>query len=130
MAYIGTCSLAEGKKALLSLVDEIKANKLDWNEAETRFQIIDRIIIDCLGWPRDMIRLEQPQNRKFSDYELGLPRKVIWEAKKEGKIFDLPTNSNKNILCDLASIVEADAEAKEAVEQVQLAFLLRSFRSI
>lgn len=119
MAYIGTCSLSEGKKALLALIDEIKANNLDWNEAETRFQIIDRLIIECLGWPREMVRLEQPQNRKYSDYELGLPRKVIWEAKKEGKVFDLPANSNKNTLCDLASIIESDEEAREAIEQVQ-----------
>jgi GTPase SAR1 family protein len=119
MAYIGTCSLAEGKLALTSLIDEIKMNNLDWNEAETRFQIIDRIITDCLGWPREMIRLEQPQNRKFSDYELGTPRRVIWEAKKEGKVFDLPANANKNILCDLASIIESDSETREAIEQVQ-----------
>lgn len=119
MSYIGTCSLAQGQRALDLLLDEITSQNLDWNEAETRFQIIDRLLIECLGWPRDMFRLEQPQGRKYTDYELGKPRKMIWEAKKEGRVFDLPANHNKNILCDIASVIQVDNDAKEAIEQVQ-----------
>ncbi len=119
MAYITTCTLAEGQKSLGKLIEDINVNNLDWNEAETRFQIIDRILMECLGWPRDMIRLEQPQERKFTDYEFGNPRRMIWEAKRTGNVFDLPANFNKNLLSDLPSIMKVDDNAKEAIEQAQ-----------
>ena len=69
MGYISTCTLKEGEKALNLLLSDLEIKSLDWNEAETRFQIIDRILINCLGWPKELIRLEQPQGRKYTDYE-------------------------------------------------------------
>lgn len=119
MAYSEIKTLAEGQQALSVLLEDIEINKLDWNEAETRFQILDRLIVECLGWTRDSIRLEQPQNRQYSDYELGNPRRIIWEAKREGRTFDLPANSTNNVLCDLPSIMAVDEFAKEAISQVQ-----------
>ena len=87
MTQLGTTSIAEGKRALESLVKEVTELKLDWNEAETRFQIIDRIIVDCLGWPLESVRLEQSQKgRAYSDYELGNPRCAIWEAKRQDHV--------------------------------------------
>lgn len=119
MRDIGTTSIAEGQKALAELIDEINQNGLDWNEAETRFHIIDRIIVNCLGWPREEIRLEQPQGRSYSDYELGLPRQSIWEAKKEKRTFDLPSKAQKSVTSDLSSILALGGEAAEAIKQVQ-----------
>ncbi len=55
----GTTTIAEGCAALESPIEEIVENGLDWSEAETGFQIIDRIIVDCLGWPRSTVRPEQ-----------------------------------------------------------------------
>lgn len=119
MADIGTTNIAEGQKALADLITDINKKSLNLNEAETRFHIIDHIIVDCLGWPRKHVRLEQPQGRSYSDYELGHPRCSIWEAKKEGRTFDLPSRSQKNIISDLPSILALGGEAAEAIKQVQ-----------
>ena len=81
MTDTGTTTIADGQEALKRLVKDITESSLDWNEAETRFQIIDRIIVDCLGWPRELLRLEQAhEGRAYTDYELGQPRCAIWEA--------------------------------------------------
>lgn len=119
MTEVGTTTIAEGKAALENLIDEIQTNKLDWNEAETRFQIIDRIIVECLGWPRESVRLEQAHNRTYSDYELGLPRRAIWEAKRQKLTFELPAHPKGNFLRDLPSVIALDEDVSEAISQVQ-----------
>lgn len=119
MQNIGTMTIANGQNAVARLVDDISINQLDWNEAETRFQIIDRIIVECLGWPREVVRLEQPQGRAYSDYELGLPRKSIWEAKRENRTFELPANPSAKLVGDIPSILALGGEAAEAIKQVQ-----------
>ena len=69
MTKIGTKTIVEGREAVDRLLEDINGSRLDWNEAETRFQIIDRIIVDCLGWARTLVRLEQGQEgRAYSDY--------------------------------------------------------------
>ena len=111
MSQLGTTTIADGQVALEALVKEINESKLDWNEAETRFHIIDRIIVDCLGWPRESIRLEQGQkHRAFSDYELGNPRCAIWEAKRQNRTFELPADPLGNIVKDLPSVMALDNE--------------------
>jgi hypothetical protein len=116
---LGTTTIAEGMEALARLLDDIATHRLDWNEAETRFQIIDRIIVECLGWRRETLRLEQAQGRAYFDYELGLPRRAIWEAKRENRTFDLPANPKANPVTDLASIMALGGEAADAIRQVQ-----------
>ncbi len=66
-----------------------------------------------------MIHVEISHNRKYSDYELGSPRKLIWEAKKEGVFFELPANHRKNIRVDIASIFETSDSVKKAMNQVR-----------
>jgi len=120
MQVVGTTSIAQGHAALVSLLERIKANKIDWNEAETRFQIIDALIVDCLGWHRDVVRLEQHQDRQYSDYELGLPRRAIWEAKRERRTFELPAAiAPTNLISDLPSLIALKGEVAEAIQQVQ-----------
>ena len=119
MNELGTTNIADGQEAVKSLVKDIDKSNLDWNEAETRFQIIDRIILDCLGWPRASLRLEQAHNRTYADYELGDPRCVIWEAKRENRIFELPADPQGKIVKDLPSIMALDTEVSEAIRQVQ-----------
>ena len=93
MKDLGTTTIADGTKAISRLIEDIATNELDWNEAETRFQIIDRVIVECLGWPRGSLRLEQTQEgRAYSDYELGEPRCAIWEAKRQNRTFELPAD--------------------------------------
>ena len=120
MTKIGTKTIVEGREAVDRLLEDINGSRLDWNEAETRFQIIDRIIVDCLGWERTLVRLEQGQEgRAYSDYELGEPRCAIWEAKRQDRTFDLPAAPRGNIVKDLQSIMALDAEASVAIRQVQ-----------
>ena len=75
MTQLGTTTIAVGKKALEALIEEISAAKLDWNEAETRFQIIDRVIVDCLGWsPRiSSLRAKVRREELFPITNLELP---------------------------------------------------------
>ena len=119
MTEIGTTTVASGGEALERLLHDIDTSDLKWNEAETRFRIIDRIIEDCLGWPKESIRLEQPQDGTYSDYELGDPRCAIWEAKRQNHTFELPADPKANLVKDLKSIAALDKEASGAVTQVQ-----------
>lgn len=111
--------MANGRKILKELLDEFSKPSTDMNEAETRFHLIDKIINSCLGWPKDLIHVEVAQERKYTDYELGEPRLVIWEAKREGKTFELPANPDKNLLVDLPSILLLGQDVKDAINQVQ-----------
>jgi hypothetical protein len=45
-------SLDRGHWNLQQIVKEIGGDHTDWNEAGTRFHIIDRILIECLGCAR------------------------------------------------------------------------------
>ena len=117
MAEVHT--LAEGEAALRRLLDEVTHSPPDWTEADTRFRIIDRLIVECLGWPRDVVRLETRQGRPATDYELGSPRQVIWEAKKEGAVFELPAGYASSSICDLASLIKMGGDIAEAIEQAR-----------
>jgi predicted type IV restriction endonuclease len=120
MNSLGLTTIADGQIALARLVKDVAEHRLDWNEAETRFQIIDRLIVECLGWPREMLRLEQSLGgRAYSDYELGHPRQAIWEAKREKRTFELPANPKAKTVADLASVMALGGEAADAIVQVQ-----------
>jgi len=117
--FVGTVSLDKGRKALGRLIADIDKRKNELNEAETRFHFIDLFLTKCLGWPRQMIHVEQPYEREYTDYELGEPRAIIWEAKREGRYFELPANPTKKIIASLASIMHTSKEANEAIRQAQ-----------
>ena len=117
--FVGTVTLDKGRRAFHQLMADLENKKPDWNEAETRFQFIDPLLTKCLGWPRPMIHVEQAQDRMYTDYELGQPRAIIWEAKREGTYFDLPANPSNRILVSLASIMQSSPAASSAVHQVQ-----------
>ncbi len=60
------------------------------NEAQTRFDLIDELLLKCFAWEKHEIFLEHAEGRTYTDYELGSPKIAIIEAKKEGVSFDLP----------------------------------------
>ncbi|WP_156957880.1 hypothetical protein [Paracidovorax oryzae] len=73
------------------------ATSIDFNEADTRFQIIDRLLREVLGWPTQAFRMEQSTLEGFADYHLLRPNgkpALIVEAKRTGVYFDLPANFN------------------------------------
>ena len=101
-----------------ALLAELGHDPGNRNEAETRFHLIDRLVVECLGWlPSDM-HLERAVGREYSDYELGSPIAAIWEAKREGKTFEIPARKSASLVHGLASIMLISPAAREAVEQV------------
>jgi len=90
----------------------------DRNESTTRLQLIDQMLLDCLGWEREYIENERYNHGEYTDYELGMPQKrVIIEAKREGITFELPVGFSKSI-CSLKTIYDLDQDTKNAIDQV------------
>lgn len=56
-------------------------------EADTRLRVIDRILIEVLGWPRDDLSLEEATGTGFADYICRAQDKarLIVEAKRDGR---------------------------------------------
>ena len=116
----GTTSIATGQEALARLIESVSTDELGRNEAETRFHIIDRILTDCLGWPRDLVHVEQSgPDHTYTDYELGAPRCAIWEAKRQSHTFELPATVEDRAIRDLPSVMALSDEATAAIQQVQ-----------
>ena len=71
------------------------------NEATTRLHLIDRILFECLGWPREECVAEDAFDGTYTDYSLGKPGpKFVVEAKKEGIYFELPNGFDKHVFKD------------------------------
>ncbi|MEX0143842.1 hypothetical protein MRBLMS1_004749 [Massilia sp. LMS1-1-1.1] len=63
------------------------------NEADTRHQVINRIIHDVLGWPENHTALEKAVNSGYCDYVLKKASgqiAIVIEAKREGLYFSIP----------------------------------------
>lgn len=106
------------KQNLQSLIQNYR-NLNCINEAETRFQFIDQLLISCLGWDRNLVRVERYENGDFTDYELGEPRGLILEAKKEDIYFEIPSTRKSKLVTSIRSICDLSPAAKTAIEQVQ-----------
>ncbi len=111
--------LEEGYAALGRLITELKAKDRQLNEAETRFQFIDRFLVECLGWPREVIRLETPHGDSYTDYELGIPAQLIWEAKREGVSFELPAGMSKRLVQSIGALLKVCKPSHDAILQAQ-----------
>ena len=112
--------LNEGLERLKKIVAEFPPDSPYWNEAQNRFQFVDRLLTECLGWQRPDISVEQPDGAGGrSDYQLGHnPIKAVLEAKREAIYFDLPPKGQRSIVRKLAPILSASKDFKEAVSQV------------
>lgn len=57
------------------------------SETDARFQLIDRLLVDVLGWRRDGIRTEPPTESGYIDYLLSSGGRSLFvvEAKRTGK---------------------------------------------
>lgn len=111
--------LDEGLAALERLVADLRGKTAQLNEAETRFYFIDRFLVECLGWPREVIRVESAHNNTFSDYELGIPRQLICEAKREGVSFDLPAGTSRALMQSIGALSKVCRPAHDAIVQAQ-----------
>lgn len=117
--------VAGGAANVEALLNSLGSTQGDRNEADTRFHLIDRLIVECLGWPRNELRLERPVGREYSDYELGAHPVAIWEAKREGKTFEVPVRKRASLVHSLASAMLVSPAAREAIEQVNTYCLSR-----
>lgn len=111
-------TLAEGHKNLKLFLEKYKSSlSNDRNESQTRFHIINHILFNCLGWHSDDMEVEENEENKFTDYELCKPRVAILEAKREGKIFEIPAGDSKSLICDIQSLIKISIETKEVFDQ-------------
>jgi hypothetical protein len=91
----------------------------DRNEATTRFQVIDILLREVLGWETADIDCEVFRDGDYADYTLGNPRRfAVWEAKREALGFTLPNGFNK-IVCKLQTLRDLNSSTKSAIDQVQ-----------
>lgn len=110
--------MASGIDAIKRLAASIPLDCEALNEADTRHQIIDRLIHECLGWSRSEVRLERQMEGDYSDYELGTPPRVLIEAKRAGKSFVIPAEETKpGALRSLRSLISASKEFALAFNQ-------------
>ncbi|WP_434714785.1 hypothetical protein NMA58_27795 (plasmid) [Rhizobium sp. YTUHZ045] len=111
--------LSEGEERLRSIITQFPSDSSHWNEAENRFQFVDRLLIECLGWEKPNIRVEvQDGVGGKADYVLGNPAKAVLEAKREAKAFgDLPVGK-PTLVRKLEPLMKAFPDFREAVHQV------------
>lgn len=86
------------------------------NEAATRLHLVDSLIRDCLGWPLAEIDPERYVQGEYSDYELGVPKRMLVEAKREGKCFELPAGLSKAVV-RISTLYAANTEIQMAIQQ-------------
>lgn len=92
----------------------------NFNEAQTRFKIIDEIVKKCLNWENNGIDVEIRNDAGFADYCLGAPVKCILEAKREGVYFELPiVDSKPDQVIDIRSVIKGNKDLEAALIQVQ-----------
>ena len=103
---------------LEKLIEWANANQpaVERNEAATRFHLIDELLTNVLRWPRDQIHPEDYRDGKYADYVLGDTRRLVVEAKREGRVFTLPPETAT--VSKLATLTALSVDVKETVEQV------------
>ncbi|MCM2453584.1 hypothetical protein [Agrobacterium vitis] len=111
--------LTEGEERLRSIISAFPPDSSYWNEAENRFQFVDRLFTECLGWEKPNVRVEVHDGiGGKADYVLGRPPKAVLEAKREAKAFaDLPVGK-PTLVRKLEPLMKASPEFREAVHQV------------
>jgi hypothetical protein len=89
----------------------------DRNEATTRLHLIDSVLYDCLGWDRAEAGHEDSQDGAFADYVLSASalRRLLVEAKREGKYFELPDEFPR--IAKLDAVFAASTDLASAVQQ-------------
>ncbi|HHR6030411.1 TPA: hypothetical protein ACS70J_002689 [Providencia alcalifaciens] len=112
-------TLSQSKEILQELINTVGNEGIERNEAQTRFHIIDIILKECLNW-NGCIQVEQYESGNgFTDFELGNPRKVIVEAKREGVSFEIPPGRSIKNTIDIPSLLLTSKDIKIAMEQAQ-----------
>lgn len=107
-----------GAASIHDLLEWARANdqSLYRNEAQTRFDLIDRLVT-ALGWSPPDVRVEVHQSGTYSDYELGTPAaRLLIEAKREGNYFTLPSGWTDRI-AKLTTVSSGSPAIADAIDQ-------------
>ena len=51
--------LTDGRGALEQIIRQFPPESSHWNEAQNRFQFVDRLLVECLGWLQSDLVVEQ-----------------------------------------------------------------------
>lgn len=105
-----------GRNALERLIDKSSVVDTDANEATVRFQLIDLLVTEVLGWDRSSVDVERHDRGEYTDYECGRPRALIIEAKRASTHFILPPGLPKDV-CRIKTLCESSVDVAEAIEQ-------------
>ncbi|UCI26740.1 type I restriction enzyme HsdR N-terminal domain-containing protein [Mesorhizobium sp. B2-8-5] len=109
----------EGRQRLKAILDSFPADHMHWSEAQNRFQFVDRLLLECLGWENPSIVVERPDGAGGrADYVLGVPQKAVVEVKREAISYgDLPPGK-PSIVRKLEPLIAASKEFKSSIYQV------------
>jgi len=106
-------------QALVGLRDANEGADGGRNEATTRLQLVNSLLIECLGWVKEDIVCEHAHSGGYADYVCAIRHpSLVVEAKREGVYFELPPGLGRKI--DLTSITRENRQMKAAVEQVSV----------
>ncbi|GAA0577341.1 hypothetical protein [Actinomadura livida] len=102
----------------LEILKDAHPSPTNSNEATTRLRLIDRLILDCLGWnPEDLV-LEEHHDGEYVDYAIGTRAKsLIVEAKKEGIHFTLPPGVAGRRQVEIETLLTT-TDTSKAIQQV------------
>ncbi len=110
----------------LEILNQLKQKfgNANLNEADTRFQIIDTILVDILKWPKETITTEKYIDGNRADYILKDKNDrplIIIESKKNEIYFELPLTVNNKELFQKINIEKllTDDATKDAILQVK-----------
>jgi hypothetical protein len=111
--------LTEGEARLRRIIEDFPPNSLHWNEAQNRFQFVDRLLLECLGWEHPYIEVENINELGGkADYILGKPPRAVLEAKREAVIFETLPIGKPTIIRKLQPLLRVSKEFETAVTQV------------
>jgi GTPase SAR1 family protein len=111
--------MTDGRTKLAEIISQFPEASPYWNEAQNRFQFVDRLLLECLGWQHPYVEVEHHDDAGGrSDYLLGTPVRAILEAKKEASYFEDLPSSNTKALRKLKPLIEGCKNLKKAAQQV------------
>lgn len=111
--------LHDGLAALEQIARELPPESEFWNEAQNRFQLIDRLLLECLGWDHAHMEVENTdEGGGRADYLLGKPVKAILEAKREASEWHFPPGKKSDVPSSIESAVASCKNFKKVVTQV------------
>lgn len=111
--------LHEGLKKITEIISALPPDSPHWNEAQNRFQFIDRLLVECLGWDKIDMEVENTaEDGGRADYILGRPQRAVLEAKRETHEWTLPPGGRFDRPRSIKSAMASCTRFSQVVHQV------------